>query len=77
MLKPHADSLLEFAGIVNFGVQAMLFIFLLYALLAAETDPLTYTIRVLVCKPLLLRPAIGVTLLVSVNFRHLDLQSER
>lgn len=34
-------------GIVNFGVQAMLFIFLLYALLAAKTDPLTYTIRVL------------------------------
>lgn len=36
------------AGIVNFGVQAMLFTFLLYALLAAETDPLSYTIKVLV-----------------------------
>lgn len=36
------------AGIFNFGVQAMLFTFLLYALLAAETDPLSYTIKVLV-----------------------------
>jgi len=36
------------AGIVNFGLQAMLFTFLLYALLAAETDPLSYTIKVLV-----------------------------
>ena len=36
------------AGIVNFGIQGSLFIFLLYALLAAETDPLSYTIKVLV-----------------------------
>lgn len=36
------------AGIVNFGVQAMLFVFLLYALLATESDPLSYTIKVLV-----------------------------
>jgi hypothetical protein len=36
------------AGIVNFGIQGSLFVFLLYALLAAETDPLTYTIQVLV-----------------------------
>ena len=36
------------AGVVNFGIQGSLFIFLLYALLAAETDPLSYTIKVLV-----------------------------
>lgn len=36
------------AGIVNFGIQGSLFIFLLYALLAAEIDPLSYTIKVLV-----------------------------
>ena len=36
------------AGIVNFGIQGSLFIFLLYALLSAETDPLSYTIKVLV-----------------------------
>ena len=34
-------------GIFNFGVQLMLGTMLLYALLATETDPLTYTIQVL------------------------------
>lgn len=35
------------AGVFSWGLQAMLFTLLLFALLSAETDPLTYTIRVL------------------------------
>lgn len=35
------------AGVFNWGLQAMLFTLLLFALLSADTDPLTYTIRVL------------------------------
>ena len=35
------------AGVFSWGLQAMLFALLLFALLSADTDPLTYTFRVL------------------------------
>ncbi len=35
------------AGVISWGLQAMLFALLLFALLSGDTDPLTYTFRVL------------------------------